>query len=400
MILRYAAVATQIAMWGLAVGWLWKTVAAVRGLRAVARLDTPQWDVWPEAMPGLTVVVPGRDEAENIGATLASLVAQDYLERGGLRIVAVDDRSTDVTGALMDACATENPEWVSVVHVRELPDAWLGKTHALDVATRVGPRTEYLLFTDADIRFAPSVLRRALAYAEHERADHLVVLPTMDLQTWSEGILPGVFHTFILWAARPWKVPDARAKGDVIGVGAFNLVRRSALESIGGLAPQAMVVLEDITIARRIKSAGLRSRVAFAPGMVRVHWASGIRGQMGVMGKNMFSAFNFALLPALAACAGMALFGLAPVIGLLWWKSAIPALVMLGCIAVMYRICAGFSVISARYAWTYPLAAVLFSATIFRSMLVVLRDGGVRWRGTLYPLRELREHNSPWRWEA
>ena len=385
--------------WLLALGWLWKTFDGLRGLSQVERLDQPAWDVWPDHLPGLTVVVPGRDEAANIGATLASLTAQDYSRRGALRIVAVDDRSVDQTGPLMDEFAAAHPELVSVLHIRELPEGWLGKTHALDAAVQMRPHTEYLLFTDADVRFAPSTLRRTLAYAEREQLDHLTVLPTMDLNRWSEGILLGVFHTFILWAARPWKVSDPRAKRDVIGVGAFNLVRRSALQSIGGLKPQAMVVLEDITIARRIKSAGLRTRVAFAPGMVRVHWAKGIRGQMGVMGKNLFSAFNFALLPALFACVSLAALGLVPVLGLFWSRTAIPALIVLVCIALMYRMCEGFSSIAVSYAWTYPFAALLFSATIVRSVAVVLRDGGVWWRGTLYPLRELREHNSPFRWE-
>ena len=139
-------------VWAMALGWLWKTIGAARGLPTVARLDRPEWDVWPEHLPGLTVVVPGRDEGANIEATLGSLVAQDYRERGGLRIVAVDDRSSDATAALMDLCADEHPEWLSALHIRELPEGWLGKTHALDAALKIGPRTEYLLFTDADVR--------------------------------------------------------------------------------------------------------------------------------------------------------------------------------------------------------------------------------------------------------
>ena len=99
------------------------------------------------------------------------------------------------------------------------------------------------------------------------------------------------------------------------------------------------------------------------------------------------------------AAAGMASFGLVPLLGLLWWKTAIPSLLVFGCVVAMYRMCERYSAIATRYAWTYPLAAVLFSVTILRSILVVWKDGGVRWRGTLYPLRELRLHNSPFRWE-
>ena len=258
--------------WLLALLWLWKIAEAVRGLRTVARLDEDAWDLWPERLPGLTVAVPGRNEGAHVGATLQSLVEQDYRARGDLRVVAVDDRSEDQTGSIMDAYAAQHPACVTAVHITGLPAGWLGKLHALDRALAVDPQTEYVLFTDADIRFEPSVLRRALTYAEREQVDHMVVVPTVDLHSWQEGILLGMFHTFVLWAARPWKVPDPRARRDVIGVGAFNLVRRSALASLGGLEPQAMVVLEDLTIARRFKAAGLRSRVAFAPHMVRVPW--------------------------------------------------------------------------------------------------------------------------------
>ena len=194
---------------------------------------------------------------------------------------------------------------------------WLGKVWAMEQGVRESAG-EWLLFTDADIVFAPSILRRAVAYAERERAAHLVVGPTPVIKTHGEGVVLGFFQVLGLWASRPWKVRDPKAKRDAIGIGAFNMIRRSALEAIGGLEPQRMTVLEDITLGRRIKRAGLPQRMAFAPGMVLVHWASGAGGLVRVMTKNLFSAVNFQPVLLLLGALWIAVFALSPIAGLFW----------------------------------------------------------------------------------
>ena len=184
----------------------------------------------PLAVPTLTVVVPARDEADKIAATIDALMMADY---EGLRVLVVDDRSTDGTGAIVDACVEEyaerRPGRLSAIHITELPEGWLGKTFALMVATE-NSASDYLLFTDADVLFSPSVLRRALVCAQEQRADHLVVLPTVEVRSRGEGIVLGFLQVMGIWASRPWKVEDPKARRDVAGIGAFNLVRRECAE--------------------------------------------------------------------------------------------------------------------------------------------------------------------------
>jgi hypothetical protein len=314
-----------------------------------------------------------------------------------VRVVAVDDRSTDGTGAIMDAYADLFPWLVTVVHIDELPHGWLGKTHAMAQGLAVS-ESDYVLFTDADVLFSPSVLKRALAYAERERADHLVVVPTMQVKSWGEGVVLGYFQIFGLWAARPWRADDPKSKRDAIGIGAFNLLRRDALVKLGGMLPQRLAVLEDITLARRVKAAGMRQRVAFAPGLVLVHWAAGAGGLMRVMSKNLFSAFNFRPVLALAACVWIVMFCVAPLVGILWWPTMLPGLLVVACVSVAYRLYGEVSWIPAKFGWVFPLGAVALIYAVVRSMVVVWRDRGVKWRGTLYPLRELRRYNSPRMW--
>lgn len=386
----------EIAAWSVTAAWCVRTTEAINGMPQVADLTALDWDeAWPQASPSLTVVVPARDEAKNIDATLDALMQQEYTP---LFVAAVNDRSEDATGMIMDRYAARYPERLGVLHLRELPVGWLGKTHAMARALEATD-SDWVLFTDADVVFSPSSLRRAMAYAVREQADHLVVMPTMQVRKWGEGVVLEFFQTLGLWATRPWRVADETAKRDVIGVGAFNLVRRAALEEIGGLEPQRMTVLEDITLGRRMRAAGKRQRIAFAPGLVLVHWAEGAGGLVKVMSKNLFSAFNFRALLMLPAMLWVLAFYLSPLAMLGWRLTILPALIIAACWAVVTRLYGERSWIPNRYAWTLPLGALLFCWAMLRSFVVVWKDGGVKWRGSMYPLKELRKWNSPFqRW--
>jgi cellulose synthase/poly-beta-1,6-N-acetylglucosamine synthase-like glycosyltransferase len=389
----------QTVSWGIALVWVLRTYDAIHLLPTVPELTMPDWNVTPVGTPTLTVVVPARDEAENIAATLDALLLADY---PGLRILVVDDRSTDGTGAIVDTYVAEYaermPGRLEAIHVAELPEGWLGKTFALMVATE-NSDSDYLLFTDADVLFSPSILRRALVYAQDTDADHVVVMPTVQVRSRGEGIVLGFLQIFGVWVSRPWKIDDPKARRDVVGVGAFNLVRREALNEIGGWLPQRLAVLEDITLGRRMKAAGMRQRIAFAPGLVLVHWAKGARGVLRAMTKNLFSAFNFRPLMLLLVWMWIAVFCLLPLVGLAWPPTMLPALVVVCCIGALYRVMGAESLIDARYAWLYPLGALALMYAMVQSMVVVWARRGVVWRGTHYPLRDLRRHNSPFVWE-
>ncbi|HEY4358634.1 MAG TPA: glycosyltransferase [Acidobacteriaceae bacterium] len=384
----------DVAAWGLACAWCVRAFGAVRGMPKLPDLATMMGNRSPLSMPSLTVVVPARNEAAHIAATLQSLVVQDYM---WMQICVVNDRSTDTTGAIIDEFAARYPKRVHAMHITELPEGWLGKTHAMHIVA-THSHAQFLLFTDADVIFEPTILRRALAYIEREKAAHLVVAPTLTVRSWGEGTMLGFFQVMSIWALRPWCVADPTAQRDAIGVGAFNLVRRDALEQIGGLEPQRLSIIEDATLGIRIKAARLPQRLAVAPGMVNVHWAPGGRGIVKVMTKNLFSAVNFRPLLLLGACVGILLLFLAPLAGLFGWWTLLPSLISLLCIAMAYRAMQRMTSINTRYFWTYPIGTVAFVWALLRSMLAAWIRRGVVWRGTHYPLSELRKHNSPMQW--
>ena len=384
--------------WLIAAAWVYKLLEAAWGLSGVPNLLAPEYDVAPAVSPSLTVIVPARNEAADVATCLESLLSQDY---ANLHILAVDDRSTDQTGAIMDELALAHPARLEVLHIASLPAGWLGKTHAMALAARQAIAThnpDLLLFTDADILFRRDTVRRALACVTATRADHFVVLPTTVVKTRGEGMLMAYIQTMSLWVVRPWRVPDPRARWDSIGVGAFNLIRTSVYQQLGGFDAMPMEVLEDLTLGRRVKRAGFRQDVAHAPDMVCVHWAAGTFGVVNGMTKNLFAVFHFLPALLLAAAAWIALFSFAPIGFLFLRETRAPALISLASVAGLYVLSSRTSRISALYAALFPIGAALVVYSMLRSMLVTVSRRGVIWRGTFYPLAELRKHSGRPSW--
>ena len=154
-------------------GWLGVGQEVFRGNRRMRRLATLAAPA-PAAWPRVSVVFAARNEAGTVGAAVPTMLALDYPD---LEVIAVNDRSEDDTGAILDRLAAADPR-LKVVHVTELPAGWLGKNHALadGGAAATG---EWILFTDADIHFRPDVLRRAVAHARAHSLDHLAAIPAL-----------------------------------------------------------------------------------------------------------------------------------------------------------------------------------------------------------------------------
>ncbi len=318
-------------------------------------------------------------------------------------IVAVDDRSTDQTGQIMERLAAEPAAQgkLRVIHVHELPAGWLGKLHAMWLgslknasqgnAAQQGS-SEWLLFTDADCVFHPESLRRAVHYAIQTRADHLVLFPTAHMKTLGEQMLISFPQVMSSFAMRPWKVRDPKAR-DHIGVGAFNLIRRSAYQAIGTYEKLRLEVVDDIKLGESIKRAGLRQDVVCGAGLVTLRWGAGAAGIIGNLEKNLFAFLRFRISLVLACCAVTFFLCVMPFVGL----ALAPGLARAGFAVAVAMIALAYT-LTARYAagsgWlflTCPFSAILFVVAVLRSAFRTLRDGAVTWRGTRYELEELRK---------
>jgi GT2 family glycosyltransferase len=384
-----------LSAWLIALAWLWKALTSAIGLRRIPDLTAPEHNLTPPNRPFIAVIVPACNEEKNIGACLNSLLEQDYVD---LHLIAVDDRSTDNTGAIMDALAANHPDKLTVLHITELPTGWIGKTHAMAYAARHAislHHPAYLFFTDGDIFFRPDTLRLALAQAVATQADHFVILPTTTIKSPGEGMLLSYLQVMGLWAVRLWRVSDPTALRDAVGVGAFNLVRTHVYQQLGGFEALRMQIVEDLALGARIKREGFRQRIATGPGLVSVHWASGVSGIVNGMTKNLFAILRYKPRIVLLSCLWITLFCMAPVAFLALPQTRTPAILTLASIAFLYFLSSRQSRVSPWNAVFFPLSASLIAYSILRSMLITLKQGGVTWRGTFYPLAELRKNASP-----
>jgi glycosyltransferase involved in cell wall biosynthesis len=391
MLLAFTVIA-----WVIALMWMARTLTALRNLPRIPDVLDAQYASPLSNPPLISVIMPARNEAADIETTLRSLLALTGVR---LEIFAVNDRSTDATGAIMDRIAAEESNEgknLTVLHISELPEGWMGKTHAMAQAAQHAT-APWLLFTDGDILFAHDSLLRAINLAECERADHVVIFPTLILKTSGERMMMAFFHGVSALFSRFWRIPMEGTK-ESLGVGAFNLIRADVYREIGGFESLRMEVLEDLRLGFEVKRRGFRQRVAFGRDLVRVHWAKGVRGTIRNITKNFFAAFRFRVWFTLMVCAGVLLFCLEPFAALAgnWWmrSSTIVVLLML---LLLYRYYRQYTGISMWYALTFPVAACLVLYAILRSMIVTLVRGGVMWRGTLYPLAELRKNAGPLR---
>jgi cellulose synthase/poly-beta-1,6-N-acetylglucosamine synthase-like glycosyltransferase len=373
----------------LALTWLSRILGAALGVPKIADISRPEWDRWPAGRPRVSIIVPARDEEENIAQPLLQLSRLDYEH---YEVIAVDDRSTDRTGPIMDEIAArpETHGRLQIIHLRELPEAWLGKTHAMWTAAKKASG-DWLLFTDADVLFKPEVLRRALAYAQAEAADHLVVFPRMIMKRPGEKMMIGFFQTLFIFGHRPWKVADPKTK-DHIGVGAFNLLRRSVYASIGSYETLRFEVVDDMKLGKVVKNAGYAQRVAFGGDLISIRWAKSAMGVVNNLTKNFFAVLSFQWWRALLSCFGLAYLNLGPFLGL-WLAGGWARLPYAAALVFMFLIYVGMSIkspVPPYYFLLHPVSTLLFIYILLRSMLQTLRRGGVLWRGTFYPLEELR----------
>jgi glycosyltransferase involved in cell wall biosynthesis len=400
----------------LALAWVSRIVDAALGMPSVADVSRPEWDrnpVSPAGNPRVSIIVPARNEEETIEQALNTLLALDY---DNYEVIAVNDRSTDSTGEIMEriekdprpfdklragsvpaknaGTRTGHPYHAPtfrVVHHRELPAGWLGKTHAMWTATNQATG-EWLLFTDADVLFKPDSLRRALAYAEAVPADHVVLFPRMIMKRPGEYMMIAFFQTMFMFGHRPWKVADP-STDDHMGVGAFNLVRRRVYDAVGTYEALRMEVLDDMKLGKVVKKAGFAQRNVFGGDLISIRWAKGAMGVVNNLTKNFFAVLSFQWWRTVISALGLAFLNFGPFLGVFlahgWMR--VPYVVALVSMFAIYIGMSWRSAVPPYYFLLHPLSTALFIYTLLRSMILTLWNDGIEWRGTKYPLEELRK---------
>jgi glycosyltransferase involved in cell wall biosynthesis len=338
-----------------------------------------------ERAPRISVIAPALNEERNVEAAVRSLAQQHYPD---YEIVLVDDRSTDATPRILARLAREIPR-LRVVTVRELPPGWLGKNHANMLGAR-SATGEILLFTDADVMLAPTALDRAVAHMERHGLDHLTASP--------ETVMPGLVNQFTLYFGlmftlyvRPWLARNPRS-GAHVGIGAFNMVRADAYRAVGGHEPIRLRPDDDLKLGKLLKRAGFRQDFVAGRGLVKVEWYASWRQVRDGLMKNLYAGAEYRTwLVALGALSHVLLLALPPFAlawtdGLAWWLNLGSAALYLWQGVAASR---GFG--TAWWAGVLLPFLVLFGAYLMvRATWLTLRNDGIDWRGTHYPLAQLR----------
>lgn len=256
-----------------------------------ARLRPP-----PQEFPMVSVLIPARNEERNIGECIRSLLAQDF---PNFEVLVLDDQSNDGTLEVLKRIAASQPQ-LQVIQGQPTPENFMGKNWACTQLAEQA-RGDLLLFTDADTRHRPEMLRSVVTAMIGSKADLLTGHPRQVVHSWGERLLVPFFS----WAMFSF-IPLALSyrlhlPGLSSAVGQLMLFRREAYQAIGGHAGVHDSVVDDISLTRRIISARLRWRVVHIADLISCRMYHSGREAVDGFTKNLFAVFDQRLLPFLVA---------------------------------------------------------------------------------------------------
>lgn len=245
----------------------------------------------PLVFPTVSILVPARNEEKNIAACVRSLLAQDYPD---FEVIVIDDQSNDATRAILEQIAYAESQ-LRILDGISPSEGWLGKNWACYQLAQQA-QGDLLLFTDADTYHLPQTLRSVVTTLIREQADLLTGFPRQEMHTWGERLLVP-FFTWAFYCFNPLGITySLRLPALCDAVGQMMLFRRQAYQAIGGHDSIRASIIDDLALARRIKAAGLRWRVAYIADLIHCRMYRGGREAFNGFTKNLFAAFEFRLL--------------------------------------------------------------------------------------------------------
>jgi hopene-associated glycosyltransferase HpnB len=344
--------------------------------------------------PAVTAIIPARNEAETIAQTIASLTQQNYL--GKFSIVVIDDHSEDATAKLAQEFAQvsrTNPNSnieITILSAPPLQPGWTGKLSALNAGVEsVRDQSTYFWFTDADIVHAPDTLARLVARAENNNLDLTSLMVLLRAQTLPEKFLIPPFLFFFLMLYPPQKIANSKSK-TAGAAGGCILLRRAALERIGGLASIRNEVIDDCALARAVKHS--RAGANATPpkiwmGLTRKSHSlraySTFAEIRDMIARTAFTQLRYSTLLLLGTLLGLAITYLAP-IALLFAHDTPTRLVALSTwllMSLLFLPTVRFYRISTHWSATLPLAALFYAAATFLSATRYWTNRGAQWKG-------------------
>ena len=355
------------------------------------RVRKPAPSPQPATWPPVIGVIPARNEADVIARAVTGVLSQQY--PGPLQLVVVDDHSNDGTADIARAAAVSigKGDALTVIAARDLPAGWSGKVWAqsegLAAADQRMPDAAFVFLTDADIWHGPQTIRELVARAEHEQRDLTSLMVRLRCESWWERMIVPAF-VFYFAKLYPFKsVADPRSK--VAGAaGGCMLARRSALARIGGFAAIRGELIDDCSLAAKIKAGG-SIRLDLADDSVSLRPYDDWQSLWNMIARSAYTQLHYSPLMLAGATLGMILTYLAPpVLALAGGAAAWPAWLAWILMAISYRPMLREYRQPAWLAPLLPLTALFYlGATLDSARRFYLRRGG-QWKGrTQAPVR-------------
>ncbi len=356
--------------------WRWKD------LESLVDIQNPEPTKWPL----VSILVPARDEEEGFEKACRSLLALDY---PNLEFILINDRSSDKTGEMMKQMAARDAR-IKVVEIASLAPGWMGKTHALQRGLEKA-QGEWLMFTDADVNFEPSSVKRAMSYCQARDRDYLSLMVEMTIE--SPWVAPfGLFGFMMLALYCPFKDVERPDRSAYMGVGGFQLIRRKALDESPGLEWLRMEPVDDMGVSLLLKTSGKKISVLGGRELVRVAWYPTLASLFRGAGSRSFVFANYRYDVLFFRGVFITASWLLPLWlifqGTPWlWVGLAAFFIPPMIVAPAAKRVMGMSM---KYAPLFPLGPVLLTACVIYSLLRTPLAGGMIWRGRVYPLADLR----------
>ncbi len=368
--MMWAALATLIIVLFIAIQWF-------VGLQKIPLLVK---ETVPDSKESVSIVVAARNEEKRIFSAVKTMLD---LHAEQLEVIVVNDRSTDRTAdELRRLQEYDDKARLRVIHIESLPDGWLGKNHAL-YRGAAAASNKWLLFTDADIYFQPPTLQKAVGWCLEHQLDHLALIP----ENRGGTSMYRAFHSY--WSIIGiWNFIQLKHAG----IGAFNMMKKSVYEACGTHRSLRTAPDDDLKLGKRLVRLGFRQQLGLGSGLVSVQWYESIPETVQGLEKNLFAFMRYYFSAVFFFTVLLAFLHIVPFIGVFTIPSAAGYIwgSVLAVYVFMYAWNSRLTGEPALHVLAMPAAAAVFLYSLNRSAYKTWRRGGVEWRGTVYPLSELK----------
>jgi chlorobactene glucosyltransferase len=385
----------DLVLWFVFVVWIAAGLFSFWNITGVAILRPDSSSVAPPYLPRVSILLAARNEQEMLPATLDSLLKLDYPD---FEIILVDDDSDDSTGAIADEWARRDGARgkLRVIHNHHLPPGWRGKVHAMHRAAAAATG-EWILSTDADVVFHPSLLRQAVELAQRKNVQFLSLTPEVTMQSWAEKVVLPAFG-FLLFMLFPLRLVNDHRSSRAMAAGAFLLMRHEDLVALGGYARLRDTLIEDLRMAELFKRNGRRIYLGVTRGVFYTQMYENWHEVFEGLARSAWEGTGCSLKKVLAGVvAGSALAVLPWVSLVVLWAAHlstgapllhnpvfIAAAAASAASTVIYCPVVVFAGLSPLYTFTLPLASLFYSTVSVVSAFRSLTGPGLRWKGRSY----------------